>query len=211
MIRVLIVDDHAIFRTGLRQVISEEADLEVVGEAGTAQEAIELARIPGQWDVMVLDIALPDRSGLDVLHRVKQSGARLPVLILSMYPEDQYAVRMLRAGVAGYLTKESAPDLLVEAIRKAARGGKYVSPEMAERLVDELDASRRKPLHTTLSDREFQVFRAIAMGKSSMEIARELFISVKTVGTYRTRLLRKMEMSKNAEIIRYALENDLLD
>lgn len=211
MIRVLIVDDHAIFRTGLKQVIADEPDLEVAGEAGNAQDAIELARGAGSGDVMLLDISMPDKSGLEVLKRVRQMSPQLPVLILSVYPEDQYAVRMLRAGAAGYLTKESEPEQLVEAIRKVVRGGRYVSPAVAERLADELDVSREKPLHMALSDREFQIFRAIAMGKSSSEIANELSLSVKTIGTYRMRVLEKMGMSRNAEIIHYALANHLLD
>lgn len=211
MIRVLIVDDHAIFRAGLKQIIADESDLEVAGEAGNAQEAIELARGAGSGDVMLLDISMPDRSGLEVLKRVRQMSPQLPVLILSVYPEDQYAVRMLRAGAAGYLTKESEPEQLVEAIRKVVRGGRYVSPNVAERLADELDVSRQKPLHMALSDREFQIFHAIAMGKSSSEIANELSLSVKTIGTYRMRVLDKMGMSRNAEIIHYAVANRLLD
>lgn len=211
MIRVLIVDDHAIFRAGLKQVIADESDLEVAGEAGNAQDAIELARGAGSGDVMLLDISMPDRSGLEVLKRVRQMSPQLPVLILSVYPEDQYAVRMLRAGASGYLTKESEPEQLVEAIRKVVRGGRYVSPAVAERLVDELDVSRQKPLHMALSDREFQILRAIAMGRSSSEIANELSLSVKTIGTYRMRVLEKMGMSRNAEIIHYAVANRLLD
>lgn len=211
MVRVLIVDDHAIFRAGLKQIIADESDLEVAGEAGNAQDAIELARGAGRGDVMLLDISMPDRSGLEVLKRVRQMSPQLPVLILSVYPEDQYAVRMLRAGAAGYLTKESEPEQLVEAIRKVVRGGRYVSPSVAERLADELDVSRHRPLHMALSDREFQIFRAIAMGKSSSEIASELSLSVKTIGTYRMRVLEKMGMSRNAEIIHYALANHLLD
>jgi two-component system invasion response regulator UvrY len=211
MLRVLIVDDHAIFRAGLKQVISDEPDMRVTGEAGTAREAIDLARLPDSWDVVVLDIAMPGKNGLDALKQIRLINPRLPVLILSMYPEDQYAIRVLRAGAAGYLSKEGAPDELVGAIRKVARGGRYVSSEVAERLIDELDANLEKPLHALLSDREFQVFRGIAQGKSSMEISHELSISVKTVGTYRMRLMEKMGISKNAEIIHYALKNHLLD
>lgn len=210
MIRILIVDDHAIVRAGLKQIVSENPDMMVAGEASNGQEALNLIRAE-VWDVLLLDISIPGRNGLEVLKLVRQECPRLPVLMLSIYPEDQYAVRVLRAGASGYLTKESAPDLLVEAIRKVAEGGRYISPSLAEKLAAELDASREKPRHATLSDREFQIFCAIAMGKTTSEMAAELSLSVKTISTYRSRLMEKMDMSKNAEIIHYALKNKLLD
>lgn len=210
MIRILIVDDHAIVRAGLKQIVSENPDMIVAGEASNGQEALNLVRAE-VWDVLLLDISIPGRNGLEVLKLVRQENPRLPVLILSIYPEDQYAVRVLRAGASGYLTKESASDLLVKAIRKVAEGGRYISPSLAEKLAVELDASRKKPRHATLSDREFQIFCAIAMGKTNSEIATELSLSVKTISTYRSRVMEKMDMSKNAEIIHYALKNKLLD
>jgi len=210
MIRILIVDDHAIVRAGLKQIVSENPDMIVAGEASNGQEALNFIRAE-VWDVLLLDISIPGRNGLEVLKLVRQESPRLPVLILSIYPEDQYAVRVLRAGASGYLTKESAPDLLVEAIRKVAEGGRYISPSLAEKLAIELDASREKPRHAMLSDREFQIFCAIAMGQTNSEIATELSLSVKTISTYRSRLMVKMDMSKNAEIIHYALKNKLLD
>lgn len=210
MIRILIADDHAIVRAGLKQILADIPDMMVSGEAGTGQEVLD-SLLAGAWDVLLLDISMPGRNGLEVLKLVRQQTPSLPVLILSIYPEDQYAVRMLRAGASGYLTKESAPDQLVAAIRKVAQGGRYISPSLAEKLAAELDASREKPRHATLSDREFQIFRAIAMGKTASEIAAELSLSVKTISTYRARVMEKMAMTKNAEIIHYALKNQLLD
>jgi DNA-binding NarL/FixJ family response regulator len=210
MVRILIADDHAIVRAGLKQILADIPDMMVAGEASNGQEVLDSLRT-GEWDVMLLDISMPGKNGLEVLKLARQKTPRLPVLILSMYPEDQYAVRMLRAGASGYLTKESAPDQLVAAIRKVAQGGRYINPTLAEKLAAELDSSLEKPLHAMLSDREFQIFRAIALGKTASEIATELSLSVKTVSTYRMRVMEKMHMSKNAEIIRYALKNQLLD
>lgn len=210
MIKVLIADDHVIVRRGLKQILAEVSDMEVAGEAGTGNETYENIR-SGGWNILLLDISMPGKNALELLKLAKQQSPRLPVLILSMYPEDQYAVRMLRAGADGYLTKESAPDQLIEAIRKVALGGKYISPTLAEKLVAELDADREKPLHMMLSDREFQVFRAIAAGQSVSEIAIELSLSVKTVSTYRARVMEKLGVKKNAEIIHYALRNQLLE
>lgn len=210
MIRILIADDHAIVRAGLKQILAEVPDMVVAGEAATGQETLDQIRMGG-WDVLLLDISMPSSNGLEVLKRVKQANSGLPTLILSMYPEDQYAVRMLRAGAGGYLTKESASDQLVAAIRKVAQGGKYISPTLAEKLATELDDSREKPRHAALSDREFQIFRAIAMGMANSEIAVELSLSVKTVSTYRARVMEKMGMTRNAEIIHYAIKNQLLD
>lgn len=209
MIKILIADDHAIVREGLKQILHNIPDMKVCGEAGSGDEALKLIR-DDEWDVLLLDIAMPGKNVLDVITRVKHYSPRLGILILSMYSEDQYAVRTLRAGADGYLTKDAAPDKLVEAIRKVARGGKYVSASMTEKLIAELHADPEKPLHTTLSDREFQVFRALGSGKGLSEIADDMALSVKTISTYRTRIMTKMKMSKNAEIIHYVLEADLL-
>lgn len=160
---------------------------------------------------MLLDIAMPGKNVLELIKLAKQQYPRLPILILSMYPEEQYAVRMLRAGVDGYLTKESAPEQLVEAIRKVAKGGKYISAAMTEKLIGELSPYQEKPLHTTLSDREFQVFQGICAGKGMIDIAQQMALSTKTISTYRTRIMNKMGMSKNAEIIHYAFKNNLFD
>jgi DNA-binding NarL/FixJ family response regulator len=210
VIRVLVVDDHIIFRAGLKQVFGDESDLEVAGEAGTAKEALSKAALADRWDVMLLDIALPDKNGLEVLKQVKAINPRLPVLMLSIFPEDQYAIRALSMGAAGYVTKDSEPDQLLGAIRRAAAGRRYVSAGLAEQLASGLDAGAPKLLHQRLSDREYQVFCAIARGLSSSEIAEELSLKVKTVATYRGRILEKMGFAKNAEIIHYAIENRLV-
>lgn len=209
MIRVLIADDHPIVRQGLRNILAEEPDMEVSVEARNAAEIMEQAG--GGWDVAVLDIALPDRSGLDVLKDLKALYPDLPVLMLSMHPEDQYAVRALRGGAAGYVTKESAGEELVKAIRKAVSGGRYVSSNLAEKLAFELAQDREKPPHEYLSDREFQVLCGLASGKRPGEIADELSVSVKTVSTYRARLLQKMNMKNNAELTYYAVKHGLLE
>jgi two-component system, NarL family, invasion response regulator UvrY len=210
MIRVLIADDHAIVRQGLKQILADIADMKVFAEAGTGDEALKFIR-SGGWDVMLLDIAMPGKNVLELIKLAKHHSPHLPILILSMYPEDQYAVRMLRAGADGYLNKESAPEQLVEAIRKVAKGGKYISPALTEKLVTELSPFQEKPLHTQLTDREFQVFCGISAGKSMTDLAQQMALSVKTISTYRTRLMKKMNMTKNAEIIHYAFKNDLLD
>lgn len=210
MIKVLIADDHAIVRAGLKQILAEIPDMEVFGEAGTGDEALKMIRTDG-WDVMLLDIAMPGKSVLELLRLSKHDYPDLPILILSMYPEDQYAIRMLRAGADGYLTKESAPEQLVAAIRKLAQGGKYISAGLTEKLITDLNSDQEKPPHATLTDREFQVFCAISTGKSLTEIARDMALSVKTVSTFRTRLMKKMNMSKNAEIIHYVWKNHLFD
>ncbi len=210
MINVLIVDDHAIVRQGLKQILADIPDMEVFGEAGSGDEALKFIRDEG-WDIMLLDIAMPGKNVMELIKLAKQQSPHLPILILSMYPEDQYAIRMLRAGADGYLTKESAPEQLVAAIRKVAKGGKYISPAMTEKLIEELNPSQNLPLHTTLTDREFQVFSGICAGKSITDLAQQMTLSVKTISTYRTRLMKKMNMSKNAEIIHYAFKNDLLE
>lgn len=210
MIKVLIVDDHAIVRQGLKQILADIPDMEVFAEAGSGDEALKFIREEG-WGIMLLDIAMPGKNVMELIKLSKQQSPHLPILILSMYPEDQYAIRMLRAGADGYLTKESAPEQLVAAIRKVAKGGKYISPTMTEKLIAELNPSQEIPLHTTLTDREFQVFCGICAGKSITDLAQQMTLSIKTISTYRTRLMKKMNMSKNAEIIHYAFKNDLLD
>jgi DNA-binding NarL/FixJ family response regulator len=210
MIKVLIADDHAIVREGLKQILVDIPDMEVVGEASSGDEALKFIRREG-WNVMLLDIAMPGKNILELIKLVKHQSPNLPILILSMYPEDQYAIRMLRAGADGYLTKESAPEQLVAAIRKVANGGKYISPAMTEKLIAELNPIQKIPLHATLTDREFQVFTGICSGESMTDLARQMTLSIKTISTYRTRLMKKMNMSKNAEIIYYAFKNDLLD
>jgi len=209
MIRILIADDHAIVRRGLKQIVSEQADMIVASEAENAREALDLVRTQ-EWDVVVLDINMPGRNGLEVLKELKRENPKLPVLILSIHPEDQYGVRVLKAGASGYLTKDSAPDELVLAIRKVHRGGKYISASLAETLVYELVAQTDRPKHETLSDREYQVMTMIASGKTVGEIGEELSLSVKTISTYRTRVLGKMNMRTNAELTQYAIQNQLL-
>jgi len=209
MIRVLIADDHALVRRGLRELLEEETDISLAAEAATASDLMVLARREA-WDVAVVDLNLPDANGLDVLKNLKAQFPDRPVLILSMHPEDQYAVRALRAGAAGYLNKEGAPDELLAAVRKAARGGRYVSDALAERLATEL-GGREGPLHERLSDREFQVLRLIASGRTATEMATAMHLSVKTVSTYRARILEKMGLRHNAELTRYALEHRLIE
>jgi two-component system, NarL family, invasion response regulator UvrY len=209
LIKILIADDHSIVREGLKQILAETPDLVVAGEASTAHEVMQMLQ-ENLWDMIVLDISLPDISGMEVLRQIKEQNPNLPVLILSMHAEEQYAVRALRAGASGYLTKESASDQLIHAIKKVAQGGKYVSPSLAEKLAFELGTSNQKPMHESLSNREFQVLCMIASGKTITEISQELYLSVKTVSTHRTRILQKMGMKNNAELIRYAINNNLV-
>jgi two-component system, NarL family, invasion response regulator UvrY len=209
MINVLIADDHTVVRQGLKQILSSDPQLSVIGEAADGNEvltALESLKV----DALVLDITMPGRNGLDVLKEVKRKRPTLPVLVLSMHPEDQFAIRILRAGAAGYITKESAPEELVGALRKVCSGGKYVSPQLAERLAVFIEDETTRPPHEKLSDREFEVLRMLALGKTVSEVAEELLLSVKTVSTYRSRVLEKMKMSSNAELTRYALQNDLI-
>lgn len=210
MIKILIADDHAIVRQGLRQTVAGQPDMVVAGESQNAHETLKLVR-EGEWDVVVLDITMPGRSGLDLLIELKRERPNLPVLILSMHSEEQFAVRALKARAAGYITKQSAPKELINAIRKVHRGGKYVSPSLAESLAFELGDGGGKSAHEKLSDREYQILRMIATGRTPKEIAADLNLSEKTVGTYRMRLLEKMSMKRNAELIRYAIENRLVD
>jgi DNA-binding NarL/FixJ family response regulator len=209
MIRILIVDDHAIVREGLKQILADQEDMTIEGEAENGSEA--LCKITEQeFDLILLDISMPGRSGLEVLQEIKERYSKLPVLILSMHSEEQYAVRMLRAGASGYLTKRSAPQELVSAIRKVSNGGKYITLAVAERLAFELDRRADKPGHKKLSNREYQVMLMLAAGKFVSEVAEELCLSAKTVCTYRARIMEKMDMKKNAELTFYAAKNDLL-
>ena len=208
--RILITDDHAVVRQGLKQILAEEFKRAQFGEAGSANEAIE--RVWKEtWDVVVLDITMPGRSGLEVLREIKKSKPKLPVLVLSMHPEGQFAVRVLKRGASGYMTKESAPEELVGAIKKVLAGGRYVSPSLAEKLATYLSADGQKPPQEKLSDREFQVLRLIASGKIVSEIAKELSLSVKTISTYRSRILEKMGMKNNAELMHYAMQHQLVE
>ncbi len=208
MIKVLIADDHAIVRKGLRQIVKEQAAYMEVDEAVDGQEVLEKIR-DEHWDVLVLDISMPKRSGLDILQEVKHSKPTLPVLMLSVHPEEQYAIRVLKAGAAGYMNKDCALDELVRAIQKVVGGGKYVSPTLAEKLAFELSGQNGKAPHEALSDREYSVLLMIGIGKSVSEIANELLLSVKTVSTYRSRVLEKLTLKSNAELIRYVIDNQL--
>lgn len=209
MIKILIIDDHEVVRDGVKKIFEKEPGAALFGEAGTAQEALTLAR--EEWDVAVLDLSLGGRSGLEVLKELKHIRPRLPVLILSMHSEEQYARRAFRAGAAGYVTKGSSRAELAEAIDKVMKGGKYVTPALAEKLVFSLDRNSNLFRHETLSDREFEVMRLIASGKTVGEIAELLSLSNKTISTYRARILLKMEMKTNAELTYYAIHNQLVD
>ncbi|MBN9698223.1 MAG: response regulator transcription factor [Zoogloea sp.] len=209
-IRVLIADDHAIVRQGLRQILSDTPDLTVTGEAENGVQAVQMVR-SGEWDVILMDVSMPDRNGIDALKLIKKEFPRLPILILSMYPEEQYAIRALKAGAAGYLTKQSAPDLLVTAIRQVASGKKYVSPSLAEELANAIGEDSDRPAHEKLSDREYQTLCMIASGKTPTEIAEALNLSVKTVSVYRARLLEKMNLRNNAELTHYGLKHGLAE
>lgn len=209
MIRILVADDHSVVREGIKQILAGQEDMVVADEAANGQEVLgKVAK--NDFDLILLDISMPGRSGLEVLEELKAMHPRLPVLILSMHPEEQYAVRMLRAGAAGYLTKASAPQELISAIQKVSRGGKYVTVSLAEKLAFELDAGADKPLHERLSNREYQVMLMLASGHSVTEVAEELCLSAKTISTYRTRILEKMDMKKNAELTLYAVKNNLI-
>ncbi|HJU05109.1 MAG TPA: response regulator transcription factor [Nitrospiraceae bacterium] len=210
MIRALIADDHAVVLKGLKQVLSDTPDIAVVAEANTGQQVLDLIRTK-PVDVVVLDIAMPDGNGLDVLRSLKRERPSLPVVVLSMHSEEQYGVLVLKAGAAGYLTKESAPDQLIAAIRKVIGGGKYISTALAEKLAFDLESDPNVPLHERLSSREYQVLGMIAIGKTVGEIAQTLGLSAKTISTYRSRILEKMKMQKNAELTHYAVRQGLVD
>lgn len=210
MLKILIADDHPIVRTGLKQILDEAPVKLVCQEAKDGREV--LRKTAGQdFDLVLLDIAMPGVNGLDCLKQIKKEKPRLPVLIISMYPEEQYAVRALKAGASGYLTKQSAPDELLLAIKKVLSGGKYVSASLAEKMAWQLEKDGAEHPHETLSDREYEVLRLIASGKTASRIAAQLCLSVKTVSTYRARILLKMKLKNNAELTHYAIRNHLVD
>jgi DNA-binding NarL/FixJ family response regulator len=209
MIRVLIADDHAIVRKGLKHILLEEYPSAKIGEAGDAEALVSTA-ISENWDVVICDMSMPGRSGLDALHQLKQVAPQLPVLIMSMYPEDQYALRVLKAGASGYLGKETIHDELIKAIQTVLLGRKYITASIAEKLADAFKTDTEKNPHEGLSDREFDVFKLLATGKSVSDIAEQLSLSVTTVSTYRSRIMEKMNMRSNAELTRYAIENKLI-
>jgi DNA-binding NarL/FixJ family response regulator len=210
MLRILIADDHPVFRRGLKQIIDETPDMYVADEAADGWEALRKGTT-GDYDIVLLDISMPYKNGLDVLSQLKSARPALPVLVVSMHPEEQYAVRALKAGASGYLTKESAPEEMLLAIQKVSGGGKYVSVSLGENLASMLQGDGQLLSHQALSNREYQVLRLIASGKTVSEIGQELSLSVKTVSTYRARILEKLRMKINAELIRYATENQLVD
>ncbi len=208
MIRVLIVDDHAIVRHGLRRILEEAKGMHVGGEAANGVEALKMMRAE-KWDVVLLDISMPEKNGIDTLKQIMENDKEARVLILSMYPEDQYAVRLMKAGASGYLTKETAPEKLVEAIRTVVAGKKHISPTLSELLLLECGGNSGKSAHEILSDREYQVLRLIGSGKSVSDIAGQLSLSVKTISTYRTHILEKLKLKNNAELIYYVMQNGL--
>jgi DNA-binding NarL/FixJ family response regulator len=210
LIRVLIADDHAIVREGLKQILASTQDIVVSGAADSAAEAIKLVR-GAPCQVMLLDISLPDRSGIEVLKQIKKEFPKIAVLMLSMHREDQYAIRAIKAGASGYLNKQSAPTELVSAIRQVAAGRKHISPALAEALANQIGNDNEAPPHESLSDREYQTLIMIASGKSVGDIADELSLSVKTVSMYRTRSLEKMKLKNNAELTHYAIKNQLVE
>jgi len=209
MIRVLVADDHPLLRTALKQVLSAEPDLTVAGEAEDSEQVLQKIG-EESWDVVILDLAMPGRGGMEVLRELRRLKPHLPVLVLSMYAEDQFAVRAIKAGASGYLSKNSAADEVIRAVRKILTGKKYVSPSLAEMLADSLDSDFDQQLHESLSDREFEVLCKIGSGQTVSEIAEEMVLSVKTISTYRARLLEKMNMKNSAELARYAIMKGLV-
>jgi two-component system, NarL family, invasion response regulator UvrY len=210
MIKILVVDDHAVVRAGVQYFIANIPDMEIGGEAASAEEAIRLIRSE-KWDIVLLDIAMPDKSGVEVLKQIKREKPELPVLILSMHPENRYAVQVLRSGASGYVQKEALATELVNAIHTILRGHKYISYGVAELLTSDRDNDTEKPLHETLSAREYEIFYKLGQGEGVTKIAEDLCLSVKTVSTYRTRVLQKMNMTNNADIIYYAIKSNLID
>lgn len=210
MIRIALADDHKIVRQGLKQILGEEADLQVVGEASNGGETLKLVT-ESPLDVLVLDMSMPGRSGIELIKLIKLEKPKLAILVLSMHQEEQYAVRAIKAGAKGYLTKESASDQLISAIRKVASGGVFITPAVAERMALDFGASQDEASHTQLSDREYQIFEMIVAGKNVTAIADEISVSVKTVSTHKARILQKMRMSSSAELIHYAIDHSLVD
>jgi two-component system invasion response regulator UvrY len=209
MTRILIADDHAIFREGLRQILEDDPDMVVADEASGGREVLDKVS-KNDYDLLLLDIAMPGLNGLDTLKLLKRHKPKLQVLVLSMYPEEQYAVRAIKAGAAGYITKKSASEKLIEAIKKVSEGGRYISASIAEKLLVDFEPEPDGPVHEKLSDREYQIFCMIAMGKTVGEIGAELFLSVKTVSTHRVHILGKMKMKNNAELTNYAIKHNLI-
>lgn len=210
MIRIVIADDHEIVRAGLKQIISDDEDMEVLGESNNGENLIELVK-KNDYDVVLLDLKMSGISGIDVIKHLKVIKPDLPIIVLSMHAEDQYAVRTIKAGASGYLTKETAAENLITAVRRVVSGGKYISPTLAETLADSIAGGGGDLPHEKLTDREFQVMCMIASGKTVSEIGSELFLSVKTISTYRQRVLEKMNMKNNSELTHYAIKNTLLD
>jgi DNA-binding NarL/FixJ family response regulator len=210
MISILIVDDHPVVRQGLKQILAEEFPSATFGEAQNAPEALDLVT-RRRWDIVILDISLPGKSGLELLKELKRKKTTLPVLVLTMLTEEQLAVRVLKAGADGYLKKDNAPDELVRAIKIVLAGGKYVNPTLAQALTFDLAVDTGRPLHASLSDREYNVLCMIASGKTAREIAGDLCLSVKTINTFRGRILKKLNKRTNVELTRYAIENRLVD
>jgi DNA-binding NarL/FixJ family response regulator len=209
MIRLLIADDHEMFREGIKRICEDNPDIEVAGEASNGNEVLDKVA-QEEYDLLLLDIAMPGMSGLDTLKQLKSLKPKLRVLVLSMYPEDEYAIRAIKAGAAGYLTKSKASRELMEAIRKVSSGGNYINSSVAEKLLFDIKPEESRPLHETLSDREYQIFSMIVKGGKVGEIADKLCLSVKTVSTYKVRILNKMEMKSTAELVKYSIENDLI-
>lgn len=208
--RILIADDHAIVRRGMKQLLLEQYPFARIGEASNVEELISAILADKDWDVVVCDMNMPGRSGLDAIMQIKEIAPGLPVLIMSMYPEDQYALRVLKSGASGYLTKETIHDDIVRAIETVIKGKRYITLTLAEKLAESVNSESEKPLHDVLSDREFDVFKLLASGKSISEIAIQLSLSSTTVSTYRSRIMEKMKMKSNAELARYAIEAKLI-
>ena len=210
MIKILIADDHAVVRQGVQYILRNEFKEVEFGEARNAEEMLDKVK-EQTWDLVILDIKMPGKSGLNILEQLKHGYPHLPVFVLSMYPEEQYAMRLLKSGASGYMNKENAPEELARAVRKILSGGVYISPSLSEKLITEFGTDTERPLHETLSSREFQVMLMVASGKSLTEIADEIYLSVKTISTYRSRILEKMKMATNAQLTSYALENHLIE
>lgn len=210
MIKIVIADDHQLIREGIKKTLKEEGDINVVGEACNGAELLDIVG-KKEFDIVVMDLSMPGLSGLDLIKKLRDRSPKLPILVLSMHPEERFALRVLKAGASGYLTKESAPEGLVEAIRKIVNGGKYITPTLAERLAIEIENLQEKLPHELLSDREFQVFIMLSAGVPIKDICEKLFLSLSTVHTYRTRILGKMKMESNSDLTHYAVKHGLID